>query len=481
MTIAQKTIRGALWVGFTQAGATLLEVGKMIVLARLLRPGDFGLLALCYLFMGALRLFSSVGMGQALIYEKDRIPEATQVAFWLNLGVNLFLLAIALAGAIPFATFYGQPEVAPMIWALGGTLVLQALGAIHQNLLEKSLAFRRKALVVLAPNVPGVLAAIGVAYWGGGAWSIIVGQAVMSCLTTALAWWLVPWRPAWQFDRGVADRMVGYGKNIFGSGIAYYLITNADYAILGRVVDRVRLGFYLFGYEKAFIPWKYVTARLSEVFFPALSLVREDPAQLRATYRQLLTLMAAVTTPLSVGLGLTAPELVRVLFGAQWDHAVPVLQWISLWVVVHSWQSLSCNLAQAWGRPDVPFKNYLGRLPVLIGAILLAAPRGIGVTAIAVTATQLLADGLLIGQIHRLLAVGFREVVRSLVAPLSSVLVMALGLWVWRSLTTGWPTSLIFGGDLLLGAALYFGSLLGLHRDVQALCRDWGKKQAGTF
>ncbi|HIE51453.1 MAG TPA: lipopolysaccharide biosynthesis protein [Armatimonadetes bacterium] len=480
--VERRTVRGAAGIGLTQLGTGLLEMVKMIVLARLLSPRDFGLVALCYLLIEALRLFSNVGTGAALIYQRERVDRVADVAFWLNVAVGMGLFLIALGLAPIFVWVYQEPAILGMIYVLAFTLLVQAVGMTHHHLLEKRLAFGTKALAILVPHALATAAAIWLAFLQAGAWSIIWSQLLNRVLGVLVVWAVFPWRPHWRFDRETAQQVVAYGKHVLGARLAIYLVSNVDYALVGRALGAHLLGLYHFGYERAGLIYKYIIRDLADVFFPAFSLVREEREKLQAGYLKTLQVLGAVALPTSVGMLLLAREFVVVIFGDKWLPAVPVLQVLLLWSITRSLCVNVGSLSYALGRPDVPFKVYTLKFVCLVPALVVTVPQGIFAVAVTVTVVQLTTDLGLMVFTHRLLGLSNRAVLRALGPAFLGTAVMTAVLLpgrVWQDTTEALPQVAFFLGALIAGTLVYAGLLFGLSSEMRNLARTIGKALRG--
>jgi PST family polysaccharide transporter len=359
-----------------------------------------------------------------------------------------------------------------MIYVLGGATMIRALAITHQSLLEKNLDFKQSALVTTLPTIPATLLTIFLAARGYGAWSIIWGQMVSVALEVIAVWAVVPWRPSWSFDLRSARAVIEYGKHVFGAQLAYYGITNVDYALVGRLLGTNLVGQYSFGYEKALMPFKYVVSPVADVFYPALNRVREDPVALRDGYLKIARLVGAVTLPLTMGMILLAPELVQVVFDPKWLPSVPVLQLTAVWTMALTFCVNAASVAYALGRPDLRLRYHTLELALLIPAILLAAREGIVAVGLVVMLAHLVGGLLLMNAVHRLIPVSGWTVFKAIWPSLSSTALMAGAILAGRTVAEGLLSPGLFlvaatGG----GAVLYTASLLGLHPEMRGLMR----------
>ncbi|MGC8838916.1 MAG: oligosaccharide flippase family protein, partial [Anaerolineae bacterium] len=203
MNLRQKVTQSVFWVGVSMLGARAIGFIIQVVLARILVPEYFGLVHLCTLTMDALYLFGEMGFSAALIYRKDRVQEAADVTLFTAIATALALYAVAFAGAPVVGTFFRNPQVPSVLRVLSVVMVINSLGQVPLVLLARELDFRRRLVPDLLPAFGYGLVAVSLALSGLGVWSLVVGRIAEAVLRVILAWWVVPWRPTWTFDRGL--------------------------------------------------------------------------------------------------------------------------------------------------------------------------------------------------------------------------------------------------------------------------------------
>jgi len=199
--------RGVFWVAVSQAGNKAIAFVVQIVLARILMPEDFGLVAVAYLALDSLQLFSEFGFTSALIYRKDRIKEASWATFLIVLVGGLASTLIGIASAPVVAWFFKDPRVIPLLRVLSMTMLLSAFGQVPLTLLAKELDFKKRVIPVVVPSIGNGLVSIVCALSGLGVWSLVAGRIVHSLLMSALAYVVTDWRPRWFFDWKLAGEM----------------------------------------------------------------------------------------------------------------------------------------------------------------------------------------------------------------------------------------------------------------------------------
>lgn len=214
--LKEKTVSGLRWVGLSIFSTRVLHFVTSIILARLLSPADFGIIAIGFLIIQVLEMFRDLGIGQAIIYKKDEIEKTADTAFILTpiIGISLFALGYLIAPLI--AIFFKNASLAPVVKLLALTIVLSSLEVVPSFLLEKELRFKKKVIAEILPTVGYTGVAISLAYLGYGLWSIVYGHVVYKIMSLILIWYISSWRPKFQFNKAISKELLNYGKYIIG-------------------------------------------------------------------------------------------------------------------------------------------------------------------------------------------------------------------------------------------------------------------------
>ena len=224
MSLAQKAAYGIAWVALSAVIIRAFSFITKIVLARLLAPADFGLLAVGLLAINSMGLLRDLGFGAALIYKKDDPDHsAANTAFILLPIVASVLFVLAYLSAPHVALFFDNAAVEPIVRVLALTFIISSFGTVPSMLLEKELEFKKKVLPETVPVAGYACVTIWLALHGYGVWSLVYGQIVSAVLMAMLIWVVSDWRPTFKFDSGVARGLFGYGKHILGASVVIFL------------------------------------------------------------------------------------------------------------------------------------------------------------------------------------------------------------------------------------------------------------------
>lgn len=407
------TARAAVWAFLATAGTRVVTLLSLAVLARLLAPADFGLLAFALVYITYAETIGDLGTAVALIYWKDRREDAAQVTFFINVVMGLAWCALTLALAPAIAAFFHHPGAASVVRALALGFIIKFLGNTHDALAQKDLRFRARAIPEVGLAATKAAVAIGLAAAGFGAWSLVWGHLAGLTIWTIGVWMVVPWRPGLRFPRGLAGPMLRYGQGIVGVNMIAAVVHHADLAIVGRMLGPVALGLYQLAYK---IPEATITVIIwvvSKVLFPAFSRLREGE-ELRRAYLQALTYVSLITVPIAAGLAVAAEPLVRVFFGPKWMAAVPLLQWLAVYAGLRSIGTHAGDILKATGRSGMLAAFGVIKAALLVPALIYAARFGVDAVAMTLAIVTGVTVLLNIGIVMRLLHFGVGALGRAL-------------------------------------------------------------------
>lgn len=339
-------------VALVQAISQIVSLGSLAVLYRLLLPDAYGLLGMVMPLLMFLRIFTTWGLPTSTV-QRSRLTHAELSSlFWLGLllGAITALATVLVAPAV--AHFFHEGRLVRLTCALAGTSLLVALGMQHQALLERELRVGRLAWVRLAGQLAGAAAAIAAAVAGWGVWALVVQQYVELGALAAGAWWARPWWPGFPRPGTSVRRHLRFGGYFAGSSILFFVATNLDKVLIGRMFDARLLGFYSQAFNLMIKPVYVVTTPLNAVILTSLSRAVGDTAARTELMRAYYRLLAILLFPAGVGLALVGPLVMGVLGGSAWTAAGGLLAVLSLAIPAQGVLHVNVPLLAAAGRTD---------------------------------------------------------------------------------------------------------------------------------
>jgi O-antigen/teichoic acid export membrane protein len=449
--------RGAAWTFAGTASARVASLVGIAVLARILAPEEFGLVAFALIFIVYTETVGDLGTGAALIHWKDREEDAARVTFWVNLAMGCTWFAAMYWMAPSIATFFRNPEAEPILRALAWTFPIKALGNTHDALLQRRLRFRARTLPELAQASSKMIVAVPLALLGFGAWSLVWGQIVSLVVWTALVWAVMPWWPGLALPRDMFRSMLGYGRGIVAVNVLAAVVHHADLVIVGRLLGAAALGFYQLAYKIPEMTVILLVRVASRVVFPTFSRMNAAGGltALSGGYLAALRYVALFAVPAAVGLVVLAEPAVLTVFGTPWAPSIPILQALAVYMGLRALGTNAGDLLKASGRPGTLALLALGKAIVLLPVLYVVGP--MGAAAVAVGLATVTAGFTVVDLVVacRLTGLRTRAVARTLGPAAVGTSAMAPALLAWGWATAGWAPGIVLAGGVVLGAGVY--------------------------
>jgi O-antigen/teichoic acid export membrane protein len=330
LDLKKRTVKGISWTSASQFSRLLITLTVTVILAHLLEPEDFGLIAMAAAFSNFFAMFNDLGLSSAIIHKRNVTEEDLSSAFWFNLLEGVVVSIVFLAFAPVIAGFYGESELKPIIMALSAIFTITSVAVIQVALLSKRMDFKTMSIIEIVASVLGGVVAVSLASMGFGVWSIVFQSLTQALTLSGLMFVFSDWRPRWLYRWQPLKGLLRYSLPLMGFNFVNYFSRNLDNLLIGRYLGASQLGYYDVAYRSLLFPLSNVSTVIGRVMFPALSHLEEDKARVRAAYISATRYIAVVTFPLMAGLAVLAPQLVRVLLGAKWDRAILIIQLLTL-------------------------------------------------------------------------------------------------------------------------------------------------------
>ena len=377
MSLKQKTFKGVIWSAVERFSTQGVQFLFGILLARLLTPNDYGMIAMLTIFMAVSQTFIDSGFGNALIRKPDRNEADKATVFFFNIFMAAACYGVIFLGAPFVAKFYNMPQLSDILRILAINLIIQAFGSIQRLNLTIDLNFKTLAKVSLIGAIVGGTAGLTCAYNGLGVWSLVVQQMVTTSTRVVLFWALVHWRPKTFFNKKSFKNMFGFGSKLLISGLLNTLYENVYDLIIGKVFSAGTLGNYSRASHFANFPSSNITGIFQRVTYPVLSKIQNDPEKLRLGYLKFLNMATLVIFPLMIGLAALAKPFVLLVLTDKWVEVILILQIISIaymWYPVHA---INLNILQVLGRSDLFLKLEIIKKIAGITILAVTIPHGI--------------------------------------------------------------------------------------------------------
>jgi len=324
--LAGKTVRGGVVTMTAQGAQFLIRTGSTVILARLLSPTDFGIVAMAMVMVGFLEMFKDAGLSVATIQQERITREQISTLFWINVIISLALGLVVLASAPVVGLFYKRAELVPLTAFLSVNFVLGGLTLQHQALLRRHMMFKALRSIAVGSQLVGLSASIVLAFYGYGYWSLVWGTLVTSIANIAQTWLYIDWIPG-RMEKGRGIRkMLKFGWHLSAANLAHFLARYGDKLLIGKFLGADSLGIYDTAYRMYRQPIDQVRAPLTHVALPALSAIKGDPERYAKYHYHIFEMIALISFPISMYCLVEADFLIGLLLGAQWTAAIPIFR-----------------------------------------------------------------------------------------------------------------------------------------------------------
>jgi lipopolysaccharide exporter len=447
-----------MWVFAIRMVERALNFGSLMVIARILAPEDFGVMAIGLIAIETLELFSDPGFKQALVQRTGDIDDYLDTAWTVGIGRGFLLGALLVAVSPLVGRFFASTEAAVLLRVLAISPVLKGFTNSHIVFFARELEFDKGFYLHSGGAVAQALVAVVVALGGGGIWALVAGLLAGNAARVVLSFVLIEGSPRLRFSSAHFGELFAFGRWILGSKVVVFLSTQGDDLLVGKLLGTEPLGYYRLAYRISNAPATEIAHLISTVTFPAYAKLQGDLSRLRRAFLQTFELTTVVSFLVGGLILVFADDLVGLVLGPQWAVAVPLVRVLAVYGVMRSMGASFGPVFQAIGRPDLSTKIQIFNLAVMLAAIYPMMSRwGTVGAAGAVTAASLASAPINFWLILR--ATGCRRM-QVLSPVLRSVLFLSLSVGAvavltWSRPSTDSPVAVVL--LVLLACAVYGG------------------------
>jgi O-antigen/teichoic acid export membrane protein len=457
-SLSQRTVRGGVWVFSLRIVQQIFGLARLLILARILAPSDFGLMGIALLAMSTLETFSQTGFQAALIQKKENIESYLDAA-WTVLILRGLLLFGILYFAAPFvASFFDTPEAKPIIQVIGFSVLFQAFTNIGVIYFQKELEFNKEFIYQFAGTLADFIVAISAVLILKNVWALVFGMLAGNAVRCIVSYLIHPYRPHLSRDLAKAKELFGFGKWVLGSSILIFLITQGDDILVGKLLGATALGFYQLAYRISNMPATEITHVISRVTFPVYSKLQNDIPKLREAYLKVLQVTAFLSFPVAGLIFVLAPDFTKIFLGEKWMPMVPAMQVLVFAGLVRSIAAISGPIFYAVGKVQIDTRLQMIRFFVL--AVLIypfTIKWGILGASIVVFLSIFISNIGFVLMAIKITKCNMKNFIKAIISPLIGGVVIVLSiLGVQIIMSTGLWQFVVFA---FVGALAYFSAI----------------------
>lgn len=382
--LQKKVFSGLFWKFGERIGAQAVSFLVSIILARLLLPSDYGVIALITIFIDIANVFVSSGFGAALVQKKDADEVDFSSVFYFSILMSWVLYGIVFAFAPAVAWFYEKPILIPVLRVMALKLPLAGVNSVQHAYVQKKMLFKRFFFSTLIGTVGSAVVGIVMAYMGFGPWALVAQYLFNSTMDTIILWFTVKWRPVWVFSYERMKMLFGFGWKMLCSELIHTSYSQIRSLIIGKVYTEKDLAFYNQGGKLPGIIVTNINSSISSVLFPAMTMKQDNKEKMKEVVRLSIRVSSYVMWPLMIGLMVMTEPVVRLIFTDKWLPCVPFMQIACIQYALEPVQTANVQAVKAMGKG----RTYLIMEIVKksFGILMIVAVMHQGVMAIALTA-----------------------------------------------------------------------------------------------
>jgi len=458
-SVASQLIRGSAWMIGARWAMRLIGLISVAILARLLMPADFGVVAMALVIAGLLDTAAYAGVDLALIRAKDDTREYRDSAWTIQL-VQGIVIAILLLLVAPFAAgYYHEPRVASILIWLSAKSAIEGFQNIGVVAFQKELDFAKQFRFSVYSRVLNLVVTVAAAFFFRNYLALVIGMVSGGLISVGLSYAMHPYRPRISLAR--ARQLWSFSNWLLVSRIGSFLSRKSDQFLIGGVVGATALGGYHVGGELATMPTAELVMPMRRALFATLSRLQSDPTAFRSAVLQSFSTLAILSVSIGFGLMITAGEIVPILLGAQWQSAIPLVRWLAVYGALTGVALVLEVPIWVNGKTQVSAIQAWLELVLLVPLILYSVDHygieGVAISRAVVAAIML---PLMFYLASRVCPVKMRDLLGAVWRPLAAGAFMVGGMMLpWEYSSVLW---VVLATKIALGAALYLVGLLGL-------------------
>lgn len=448
-------VSGFIWMFSERLATQLVSFVVSVVLARLLSPSDYGIIAMVLVFITLANTFVTSGFATALIQKKDADETDFSTMFYCSLVCSFVLYGIIFAAAPAIEAFYDQPSLCLVLRVFALRIPISAFGAIQHAYVSRHLLFKRFFWSSLFGTLVSGVVGVAMAMQGFGVWALIAQYFADTIVDALVLLLTVPWRPRLLFSWAAAKPLMSYGWKVLAADLSGTFFGQLRSLIVGKFYTPADLAFYNKGQQLPQLITTNLSTAVMGVLFPIMSNESSNTDSVRQICRRCMQVMSYLTAPLLLGMAATATDIVVLLFTDKWLECVPYLQVLSMGFTIGVLGVIPLQALKAIGRSDVVLQLEFIKKPVYVLLLVVGVYKGTMAIAVTMALYELYGTIVNIFQMKRYLNYGIKTQLRDIVPSIACASAMGVAVYLVPLSLNNLLLGLML--KVLLGIALYVG------------------------
>lgn len=447
--------KGIIWSAIERFSSQGLQFILSIIIARLVSPADYGLIAMLTIFLAIAQSLVDCGFSNALIQKQDRNDTDYSTVFYFNSLISIFIYILFWLSSPFIALFYNEPELCTIARTAGINFIISALSIVQRTQMTISLNFKEQAKITLISVISGGIIGIILAWKNYGVWALVIQTLTTNLISTILFWIISKWRPLFVFSISSFNRLFSFGSKMLLTGLLATIYNNIYSLVIGKYFSSQDLGFYNRMNTLAAFPSSNITSIIARVVYPVQCEMQNDDEALKKSFIKLIKISSFIIFPLMLGVAALAQPLVYILLSEKWLQGAPlliILCFALMWnhIMFLNWQILSVK-----GRSDLSFKSELIKKIISVIILITTIPLGIKGMCWGLIVYSICDIIIIIYFVRNILPIKYKDEFRAL----CPIFLLALSMYIIVTLITSIIPNyyLQFVIGIVIGVSFYIG------------------------
>ena len=452
--IKHKAVSGMAWTGIERFGTQIVQFLVEVIIARILMPSDYGIIAMLAIFMAIAQTFLDSGFASALIQKKGRTEVDYSTVFYFNIFVAVFIYLLFYLTAPIIATFYNMPILTDVTRLYSIALIFNGLTIVQTAKLSIDLDFKSQAYASITSVVISGAIGIFMAYVGYGVWALVAQGVILAAIRMVMLWILSSWMPLLTFSTKSFRQLFSFGSKLLASGMINTVFMNVYSLVIGKAFAASKLGLYNRAEKFSSLPSNTFTQIVIKVNYPILSQYQDDNKNLLLIYKRLLRTPMFILYPLLFGMITLAYPVIELMLGEKWLSCVSMFQILCIGCLWTPLTHINLNLLYVKGRSDVVLRLEFIKKPLYLLILLCSIPFGLLWICVGKSVCDFMGFAINCYYTNKLLGYGFVKQLMDIAQILINCIIMSLLILVVISLFVSPVEKMIVG--VIIGSFSYF-------------------------
>ncbi|WP_303066796.1 lipopolysaccharide biosynthesis protein [Alistipes indistinctus] len=452
-SLKTKAVKSVMWSSIERFSVQGIQFILSIVIARLVTPSEYGLIAMLSIFLAIAQTFIDSGFSNALIQKQGRTETDNSTVFYFNIAVSIIVYGM-LYGAAPFiADFYKEPLLTTVTRWIGLNIIISAFSIVQRAILIIKLDFKTQAKASLIAVILSGGVGIAFAYYGYGVWALVIQAIASNFINTFLLWIFAKWTPAFRYSWQSFRTLFAFGSKLLLSGLLHTIYVNLYNLVIGRKFSAMDLGYYNRASTFAQFPSINITSILTRAIYPIQCQLQDDDERLNATFIQYIRISSFVIFPLMTGLCVLSEPFIRLFLSDKWLESVPLLQILCIAYVWFPIMAINNNILNVKGRSDYFLKAEIVKKMVAVGILIATIPWGLKILCWGLVLYSFCDMAVIIHYAKKVISTSYIKQIKNIFPILLLSVIMGTGMYLTISLVRQPFLQLLLGG--VVGILLY--------------------------